>query len=304
MGFRVNQNMLNSNMLYNLSKSYRALAKDQEQLSSGRRVNRPSDDPVSAVRGMTYRHSLNDVQQFKTNAQEGKDWMDQTDSSLNEMTQVLQRVRELTVKGSNDTNDPESKKAISDEIQQLKEHLGDVANSEIAGRYIFAGTDTKTAPCVTDNTTNPPTVNYVNSNNQPINWQVGKNNFVQINTNGTNIFDFTSGTTPNVFGVLDNIISGLTTGTPSVGDQLGDLDKQLNNVTQQRSELGARMNRMDLSISRLDDMEVSTTSLLSSQEDTDIAKVITDLQTKENVQNAALSVGARIIQQTLVDFIK
>jgi flagellar hook-associated protein 3 FlgL len=299
MGFRVNQNMLNQNMLYNLSKNYSALAKDQEQLATGKKVNRPSDDPVSAVRGMTYRHSLNEIQQFQSNAQEGSDWMQQTDQSLDEVTQVLQRVRELTVQGSNGTNDPSSKAAIKDEIEQLKVHLGEVANTEMAGKYIFAGTDTKTPPF------DASTQTFTNTNHEQIKWQVGKSNFVQINTNGTDIFNYqgSDGKSPNVFQVLDNIVSGLENGT-NVDSQLSALDTQLDNVTQQRSELGARMNRMDLSISRLDNMQVSTTTLLSNQEDVDFAQVITDLQTKQNVQSAALSVGAKIIQPTLVDFLK
>jgi flagellar hook-associated protein 3 FlgL len=305
MSFRVNQNMLNQNMLYNLSNNYRALAKDQEQLASGKKVNRPSDDPISTVRGMAYRHSLNEIQQFKSNAQEGSDWMTQTDQSLDEVTQVLQRVRELTVQGSNDTNDQSSRDAIAAEVEQLKEHLGEVANTEMAGKYIFAGTDTKTPPCTTDKTTSPPTVTFTNTNDQPINWQVGKSNFVQINTNGTDVFNYqgSDGKSPNVFQVLDNIVSSLKNGT-SVDSQLSAVDTQLDNITQQRAGLGARMNRMDLSISRLDSMDVSTTSLLSNQEDVDIAQVITDLQTKQSVQSAALSVGAKIIQPTLVDFLK
>jgi flagellar hook-associated protein 3 FlgL len=82
------------------------------------------------------------------------------------------------------------------------------------------------------------------------------------------------------------------------------LDSQIDNLLKERSELGARMNRMELSMSRLDGLEVSTTGLLSTEEDVDISRVIIDLKSQENVQRAALSVGARIIQPSLLDFLR
>ena len=109
-----------------------------------------------------------------------------------------------------------------------------------------------------------------------------------------------------IFKVLNDIATGLgnSNGAPSNNNYLTQLDDQMNNVLKIQSDLGARMNRAQLSSSRLDDMETSTTQLLSNDEDADIAQVITNLQSQENVHRAALSVGARIIQPSLVDFLK
>ncbi|PFP30788.1 flagellar hook-associated protein FlgL [Bacillus sp. AFS073361] len=302
MSMRVTQNILNSNMLFNLNRSNKAMDKYQEQLSSGKKINQASDDPVTAVRGMFYRSSLNEIDQYKRNSDDGLSWMTTTDEALDEVTTVLQRVRELTVQGLNGTNDPSARYAVAQEINQLKEHLGEVSNSQIAGNYIFAGTDTKTPPYRTDPAVANSSKEFRNTNQEKLELQVGSTNNVQINVPGTNVFN--NDGAGGIFKVLTDIVSDFNNQTAGATDHLSKLDIQLDNLLKERSELGARMNRMELSMSRIDSLEVSTTRLLSNEEDVDIAKVIMDLKAQENVQRAALSAGARIIQPSLVDFLR
>lgn len=278
------------------------MEKLQEQVSSGKKVNKPSDDPVTAVRGMHYRSSLNEIEQYKRNADEGLSWMSTTDEALSEVTSVLQRVRELTVQGLNGTNDQSARTAIAEEINQLKEHLGEISNSQKAGRYVFAGTDVKTPPFRGDDTVPNSAKEFRNNNDLKLELQVGQNNNVQINVLGKNIFN--NDGNGGIFKVLSDIVSDFNSSTESTNDHLAKLDSQMDHLLSERSELGARMNRMELSISRLDGLEVSTTSLLSKEEDVDISRVIIDLKAQENVQRAALSVGAKIIQPSLVDFLR
>lgn len=302
MGYRVTQTILNQNFLFNLQRSNKAMEKYQEQASSGKKINRPSDNPITAVHGMFYRSSLNEVEQFKRNAEDGHSWMNSTDEALNEVNSVLQRVRELTIKGLNETNDSSALYAIGEEIDQLKEHLGEIANTQIAGKYIFAGTDVKTPPYRTDPAVPGSPKEFRCTNEEMLELQVGQTNYVQINTNGTNVFN--NDGSGGIFKVLSDIASDFKSSNKSTTDHLGKLDNQMDNLLKERSELGARVNRMELSMSRIDGMEISTTSLLSKEEDVDIAKVIIDLKAQENVQRAALSVGARIIQTSLVDFLR
>lgn len=299
MGTRVTQSMLNSNMLFNLQKSNRQMEKYQEQFSSGRKISKPSDDPVTAVRGMVYRSALNDIDQYKRNIDDGVAWMTATDEALDEVTSVIQRVRELTVKGANGTNGDTDRNAIAEEINQLKEHLGEIANSQIAGKYIFAGTDTKNPPYRTGANTSKE---FVNDNQEMIEFQVGQTNNIQINVSGVNVFK--NKEIGSIFDVLSNIVTDFSSSNTSTNDHLKELDNQLDNILKERSELGAKMNRMELSSSRVDGLEVSTTQMLSMEEDVDLSRLIIDLKAQENVQKAALSVGARIIQPTLVDFLR
>lgn len=300
MGTRVTQSMLNSNMLFNLQKSNKQMEKYQEQFSSGKKISKPSDDPVTAVRGMVYRSALNDIDQYKRNIDDGVAWMTATDEALDEVTSVIQRVRELTVQGINGTNGDTDRYAIAEEINQLKEHIGEIANSQIAGKYIFAGTDSKNSPFRTG--TNAAK-EFVNDNQEKIELQVGQTNSIQINVSGIDVFK--NKDIGSIFDVLNNIVTDFNSqnATPSQ-DHLAEIDKQLDNILKERSELGAKMNRMELSSSRVDGLEVSTTQMLSNEEDVDLSRLIIDLKAQENVQRAALSVGARIIQPTLVDFLR
>ncbi|WP_043930483.1 flagellar hook-associated protein FlgL [Bacillus sp. EB01] len=297
---RVTQSMLNQNMLANLNRSNQAMEKYQQQLSTGKKIDKPSDDPVVAVRGMFYRSSLNEIEQYKRNSDDGLSWMTATDEALDEVTSVLQRVRELTLQGTNGTNPDTAKEAIAQEIAQLKEHLGEVANTQLAGKFIFAGTDVKTPPY---RESAPGTAKeFMNNNTELLELRVGQTNIVQINILGTDVFN--NDGNGGVFKVLEDIVSGFSAGGQTSADALTKLDGQIDNLLRQRAEVGARMNRMELSMSRIDGLELSTTRMLSQEEDVDLTKVIIDLKAQENVQRAALSAGARIIQPSLVDFLR
>ncbi|MDQ7861645.1 flagellar hook-associated protein FlgL [Peribacillus frigoritolerans] len=140
---RVTQSMLTNNMLSNLSSSYEKMSKLQEQVSSQKKFSKPSDNPVAAMMGMGYRTNLNQIGQYQNNIAEATNWIDSTDDAITESVSAMQRIRELTVQGSNGTYEGEQLKTITEEIKQLKEHLITLGDTQIGGKYIFNGQDTK-----------------------------------------------------------------------------------------------------------------------------------------------------------------
>ncbi|SFK79475.1 flagellar hook-associated protein FlgL [Brevibacillus centrosporus] len=295
MSVRVTQNMLNNNMMRNLNNSMGIMDKLQEQLSSGRKVNRPSDDPVVAARGMLYRSSLMENSQYQRNATDAQSWLELSDDSLDESTNVLQRIRELLVQSGDASLADDSLKAMGEEIKQLKHQLGSIANATIGGRYIFAGTDTLNAPYQGED--------FVSTNNSEIRLEVSKQVYVPINVNGQSIFNKQDADGDNVFKLLDAVVGKLAAGTPA-NDMLGKMDFQMDNLMAERAALGARVNRIELVQERLATEEVNVCGLMSTNEDADIAEVITNLKTQENVHRSALGSGSRIIQPTLLDFLR
>lgn len=300
MSVRVTQTMLNSNMLRNLNNSMQNLDKLQHQLSSGRKVEKPSDDPVVAARGMFYRSSLMENDQYKRNVDEAASWMDMTDTTMDEMGNIMKRVKELLVYSGDGALSPDDLKTISAEVEELKNHLGTLANQQINGKYIFAGTDTNKAPY--DATAAGGNGDFVSTNASPINLEVSQNVFVTSNVNAQNIFNYPNAA-GNMFKVLNNIIGELSAGRSATQFQ-GAMDDQYDNLLAERAILGASVNRVELIAERLDSQEVSITGLMSKNEDADMAKVMTDLKTQESVHNAALGAGARIIQPSLLDFLR
>lgn len=292
---RVTQSMLAGSSLRNLSKSYEKMGTYQDQLATGKKINRPSDDPVVAMKGMHYRTNLTEVEQYQRNISEAYQWMENSEAGIEQGTQVLQRVRELMVQASNGTNGPEDLKAIGAEIKQLKEDLVGSANTQVAGNYIFNGTQTKEAP-VTLNADGTVTVNIDKSSFE---IEVSKGVQLKANINSDNVFS------EDLFAVMGSIEKALSSGDASGLDGLlSDLDGKMDSMSAERAELGARYNRLELIEDRVGKQEIVSTRILSENEDADLEKVIMDLTAQESIHRAALSVGARIIQPTLMDFLR
>jgi flagellar hook-associated protein 3 FlgL len=292
--------MLNSNMLRNLHKSMGTMDKLQQQLSSGSKINKPSDDPVIAARGMFYRSSLMENDQYKRNVDEAQSWMDMTDTTMDEMGSIMKRVKEILVYSGDGAVSPDDLKAMGSEVEELKKHMGTLANQQINGKYIFAGTDTNKPPY--DATAKAGAGDFVSTNNSPINLEVSQGVFVKSNVNAQNIFNYPDNAN-NMFTVLNNIIGALSSGNSATQFQTA-MDDQYNKLLSERASLGANVNRVELIAERLNSQEVNITGLMSKNEDADMAKVMTDLKTQESVHSAALGSGARIIQPTLLDFLR
>jgi flagellar hook-associated protein 3 FlgL len=300
---RVTQGMLTENMLRNLSASYARLGKYQDQLATGKKINRPSDDPVIAMKGMVYRTNLTEVEQFKRNFSEAYNWIENSDAALDKATQALQRIRELVVQASNDTYEVSQRAAISEEIKQLTEHLASIANTKVGDKYIFNGTDTLKQPVDLGQT--PP---VVSKNTDEIKIELSKGIYIPVNVNPTKVFNYDNTAKGNgLFSDLEFLNNDLNDATKSgkdISQYLSYIDQHINNLLSARAELGARLNRVELMEERVDQQEVIAHRILSDNEDADIERVITDLKTQESVHRAALGVGARIIQPTLLDFLR
>ncbi|KIQ94732.1 Hook-filament junction protein [Anoxybacillus thermarum] len=289
---RVTQMMLANNTLRNVSKSYDKLGTYQQQLATGKKIHRPSEDPVVAMKGMHYRTSLTEIEQFQRNLSEAYTWMENSESALSHTTSVLQRARELVVQAKNGTLGPEDRQAIAREIEQLKKDLVQVANTKVAGKYIFNGTKIEQAP-VTDGA--PPTVS---NNNDDFMVEVAKGVKLKINVTPNNVFK------QQLFDTLQEIEDELANPSGNLDGLLSQLDGHMNDVLAERAELGARVNRLELVEQRLSEQQLIAKRMISDNEDADIEKIITELKSQESVHRAALSVGARIIQPTLVDFLR
>ncbi len=303
---RVTQSMLSNNMLLNLNNSYGKMSKLQDQITSGSKITRPSDDPVVAVKGMGYRRDLGQVEQYTRNMNEVNNWLDTSDESLNQVGEQMKRVRELVIQAANDTNTPEERAKAKAEIDQIRQQLQDVANTKVGDRYIFSGTKTGQPLFING------TLNNANVNSEDVKIEVYEGIEMKVNTAGVDLFKSVDDMMGKISGLLDPNRVPLAT-SEEISSTLGgvtsnsttdDITTMHNKILEAQADVGARQNRVELMENRLSIREISVTKQLSNNEDVDYSKAITEMVTSESIHQAALSVGAKIIQQSLVDFIR
>ncbi len=299
--------MLSQNLLSNLESAQGRMDQLQNQLSSNLRINKPSDDPVGIQNAMRLKNNISSVEQWKNNADEALSYMNTTDSTIGDVTSMLQRVRELAVEGANGTLNPQDTNNIKIEVDQISDQLHMMANTQVGSKYIFSGTATDKAMYTYNAVTQTwsPLVSLP-GNNQDVNFEVGNNLNIPISVNGNKLFNDNPPANPNgIFTTLTNLSTALSTNNSAgINTALGDIDTNIDNVNALRSGLGARTNRMTAIREQLDSTSTNLQGNLSDIQDADIAKTITDFKNQENTYKSALSVGAKIIQPSLVDFMR
>jgi len=315
---RITNNMMINNMINNINANLIRLQKYQNQLASGKKIQVPSDDPVVAARALKLRTDVSKIEQYKRNAEDAQSWIEVTENTLGSIGDVLQRVRELAVEAANGTNTVEETAKIAKEVEQLKSQLIHLSNTTYAGRYIFSGhkTDTKLLDengyylidvnTFTDHSDPDPSM-WTDAEN--IYFFVGVGDEINVNALGGDVFsqgqNAVKGTKATMIEYMDKFLDYLNNGnTEAIGSTtLKDIDSVIENVLRVRADLGARENRIELTINRLESDSINFTKLMSTNEDVDMAETIMKLMNENNVYIASLSGGAKIIQPSLVDFL-
>ena len=294
---RITQNMMNAQLIRNLGNNLNRMDRLQNQLSTGRQINKPSDDPVGITFSMRYRSELSSNDQYQKNVDNAISWMDYTDNMLDQAGAVIQRVRELSVEGANSTNPQTALNAIKSEIDQLKEEMVNIGNSELNGKYIFNGQQTDVKPYnLATAATDQPDTGLV-----PFGISAGV--IMPVNVSGQDVFG-APGASDNIYKVFDDLSNALGNGDyMTVSNLIGTLDSRIDTLLAVRAEIGAKANRIELTQGRLKDISTNLQSLLSKTEDADMAEVITNLKTGENVYQSSLSVGAKLLRPSLIDFL-
>lgn len=292
--------MMSDNFLCDLTAARMRLAKAQAQLSSGKRLKFPSDDPVGAGVALRLRSSLVEVGQYQKNTKEALNWLDVTETALGSAVSILQRARELAVYGANGTLPQSSLEAIAAEVDQLLDHLVQVANTTYGPRYVLGGHKTMAAP-FTLNLLPVPQVVY-NGDGGMIVREIGVGISTTINVPGDEVFINNGDSFDALIGLAQDLRAGDTVNISQV--RVGELDQCIDWVLAVWSRVGAERNRLELTDDRLKNIDLSLSSLLGETEDVDFARAFMELNIEENAYRTALATGARIIQPSLVDFLR
>jgi flagellar hook-associated protein 3 FlgL len=402
---RITTKELQRNMLYVINDRYSDLADLQNQMSTGKRLQRPSDDPVDVANTLKLQTKSTELQQFKKNINDGLAFMGVTETAMESMNTLLQRVRELSIEAASDTLSADERSYINDEAAQLFKQCIALVNTQYKGDYIFNGTQTKIPPYQMQTSISSTVSDYLNLkmayfdagppavvgdtvqirnafDNSPItgiipgsfNIQVAGAHFTenvdyqvdyeagtltilnpallldgtpggpnydisQLNLNfdyltvGTDIYgqsvssngivsrEIESNTDMQINISAEELLTDNSSGTTLIGTLLRfgqnllrnnnagietaitEIDTVFNSVLSAQSKNGARINRLETTLSRNENQYSETVSLQSELQDAEMAETVSKFMVTQNVYNAALQSAAKIIQPSLANFL-
>jgi flagellar hook-associated protein 3 FlgL len=304
MSGRITSQMISRSVLSDLNDVSAQLSKTQQKMSSGKEITRPSDNPYGTSRALTLQSDLDGTQQYQRNIGEAVAWQNITDAALSKINDAVQRARELTIQASTDSAGQAARSAAAQEIDQLIETIKGEANASYGGSYVFSGTATGTKPYAVGG------ADTYAGDNGTVAREIGPGVSVTVNAIGQTVLgDGQAAGDNKLLDVLRDITDDLRGGTTANGNNLRStdlqrLDSNLDALTQARATVGATTNRLEAADSRLQEVEETTTKLLSDTQDADMAKTLIDFSMQQNVYQSALRAGSTIIQQSLLDFLR
>ena len=308
---RITNSMMITRTMRNQNTNLEKMNKWNHDLSTLTNLHKPSDDPIRVSRTLRLESDISMSIQYKDNIESAKSWLEKTESAFNEINLVYQSIRELAVQGANGILKSEDTQKIAQEIKELKNHLIQIGNDTYLGRHIFTGYQTDKKLLNDDGSynagANPGEIDFATLKDEIIQYKVGDSQHIDVNITGDRVFGSPVGpeNKPQLFADIDDLLTALDKGNhEDASASIAKMDEQLKVLLQVRGEVGAKVNMIDVMSERMSDVNVNLKDLLSKTRDTDVAETQIQLVTAEAVYRASLAVTARIIQPTLVDFLR
>lgn len=275
----------------NLQSNLARLAELQDQASSRKAINRPSDDPAAAADSLRVRADLRATEQYGRNIDDGDAWLTTLDAALGSTTDVLGRAHELTLRAINGSLSPSAREALAVEIESLRTELLSVANTEYQGRTVFAGNSDAGVAFNEDLTFNT---------SGPVERRISDGTKVRVDADGSAVFGTGNA---SAFALLDTIAADLRSGG-GVSAHLTALEDRIATVRSEHTSVGTRHARIlgarEATVEKMGALEAQRAGV----EDVDLAQVILDMKIQETAYQTALAVTARVLQPTLMDFLR
>src|SRR3954451_3455697 len=299
---RVTQSTISTSTINSLQDGIGRVQDLQEKLSTGKQINKPSDDPGGTVQALNYRAQIKRTTQYASNAQNGLDWLGTADSTMSNMQTQIQRARTLTLQAANASMSSDERTAIAQEIDTIRQAMIGMANTTYMDRPIFGGTVSNPSG---GTLAYDAAGNYLGDNGV-VNRNVARGVQVQVNVTGPQVFG--TGVT-NLFAVLGQISADLKNGSPAAvasltATDLANLDTAMTQVSNTQAMVGARYDRVQTMKTMSDNSMLNLQAGLTQVEAAALPKTITDLQMQQASYQAALAATAKVIQPSLVDFLR
>jgi len=279
---------------FNLGNITEELNRANKVVATGKRITELSDDPVGLTQALNIKSSLSNIEQLGRNISMGRSWLTASESALTQVQNQISDARALCVQMATATTGSAERASAAATVQNTLEEIVSLANTEVNGRYIFAGSKTDAAPFSRDNDTNVVTYN---GDNKAFTMKIGRDATVEVGSDGEAVFG-------DIFTTLSDLNDALEADDVSgIQAAMSNLDTHFDRISTKISEIGSKMLRMETKEKIFQDLNITNTERLSKIEDADITEAIMDLKAKELAYKAALASSARVMQLSLVDYL-
>ncbi|MDD6795387.1 MAG: flagellar hook-associated protein FlgL [Clostridiaceae bacterium] len=327
---RVTNRMMVNSYLNDMNYNLTNINKINNQLATGKEINRPSDNPIKAAKSLSLNTSLSANAQYKQNIIDTNNYLDTVDEALYQIGNSVSRIRELMIAAGNAAYGSSERAANRDEIEERVKEISQILNSSFDGKYIFGGTKTDSKPVTYENNDGTTEIKFLDKDGKKIsldtsdeadlivlknigstlNVEISQGVTVDYNVNAMQILKFQNdkGEDVDVINLLSEIQNNLISTDPReqqkvLNENLNSIDDVITNLLTLRSSVGAKQNRMESAQNKNEDENLNMTEILSSVEDIDFTQKTIEYSMVQTTYMAALQVSAKVLPKSLLDYL-
>lgn len=320
-----NASMVRSH-LYDTQNNLTNMSKINQQISTGKVINTVSDDPHKAIKIMNMNNEIKYNEKYNSNIDETVGWMNTTDSALESVGNLLGELKDSIIKVGNGTYSQNDMKSLNADINEKIKQLADTLNSTYGGKYLFGGTNVDDAPIkVIENPDGSVKLEFstdkngqVLPNTDDLKADISSGVSIDYNVSVGELFNITdeNGNTVNVLDEINNLstlINKAANGNEQefakakeeiLNNTQDKIDKLFDHVVNERTSLGVRVSTAEKIKEFNDENILNMKSILSQEQDTDVVEKFIELKSAEMIYQASIQVGAKLIQPTILDYMR
>ncbi len=293
---RVASKSVYDTVVFNLGNNTEGLSKANEVVSSTKRINALSDDPVGLTQALNIKSTLDGIEQLGRNLDMGKSWLIASESAVTLVQDLITETKALSVQMATATTSDAARSSAAGTIQNTFDEIVSLSNTEVNGRYIFAGSKTDAAPFSQSGTYSGDTNVFT--------IKIGKDTTIEAGSDGSAVFlPSGAGASDDIFNTLSNLKTALeNSNIDGIQEAIDKLSSHLGQLSNKISDVGSKMIRLDMKEKIFQDLNITSTERLSRIEDADITEAIIKLKEKEIAYQAALASSAKVMKLSLMDY--
>ncbi|AUN18599.1 flagellar hook-associated protein 3 [Clostridium botulinum] len=319
---RITNKMMANSFMTDMNNNLENLNRINQQSSSGKNFSKPSHNPAGVIRSMQLHTGIDANEQYNKNISNVINWLDVTDTALDQIGKQLGKIRDKLEEAGNAGYGETERKALKDEVNGIIASMSQTLNTNFDGKYVFSGTRVTGKPTgiQKDGTTKNNSIDYINKDgsipldpagdeykqmNGKLKAEISEGVVMEYNVTATEVLEGDV----DLRKLLENIVNHLDSDDPKeinklYGEDLGNIDKALDNVLRIRAEVGAKQNRMEAAKEMNKETNFNMTEILSNIEDVNYAEKHMEFAVLQAVYISSLQTSAKILQPTLMDYLR